>query len=52
MAQKVLFCFIKISGEILLPILRPVLYFGKFLPNAVAVKRIKNYMCQSCTSLV
>jgi len=30
-------------------VLQPVPYFGTFLPNAVAVKRIKNYLHKSCS---
>ncbi len=35
-----------------LQLLQPAPYFGPFLPNAVAIKNIKNYLRKNCSALV
>jgi hypothetical protein len=52
MTPKILLSFTSIFAEILLHILRNSFfhqtpYFGTFLPNAVAIESIKNYMRKS-----
>jgi hypothetical protein len=56
MTQKMLFCFTNISADILLHILGYSIctecnILGTFLPNAVAVKSVKNHLRKKCSSL-